>query len=265
MKSKIFVKVLFGCSLLLLLGSCGVNSYVMFKTPKGTAFKYDSIPMRPNEDYKLTKDDKFTFILYPNSGEKLIESLTGTTSSKVAVYTNANSQLISALEYTIRSDGNVDLPILGLIKAEGLSVYELQDTLRKKYSNQYNNPFVKVEVTNKRCVVFSGEGSLAKVMPLLNDNTTLMEIIAQSGGISARGQSKLVKVMRKVGEKREVYLIDLSNINGLGYADMIIQGNDYIYIEPKPQLAQELLREVSPIISIISSLFVITRIIQTSK
>lgn len=265
MKSKIFVKVLFGCSLLLLLGSCGINSYVMFKTPKGTAFKYDSIPMRPNEDYKLTKDDKFTFVLYPNSGEKLIEVLTGTNSNNKNVYYQNSSPYVNDIEYVIRADGFVDLPILGLLKAEGLSIYQLQDTLKIKYSNQYQNPFIKVKVTNKRCVVFSGEGSLAKVVPLENDNTTLMEIIARSGGINERGQAKLVKVMRKVGDKREVYLIDLSTINGLGYADMIIQGNDYIYIEPKPQLAKEIIREASPIISIISSIFVIARIIQTSK
>jgi len=46
---------------------------------------------------------------------------------------------------------------------------------------------------------------------------------------------------------------------------MIVQGNDYIYIEPKAELAKETVKEMAPIISIISSVFVIVRIIQTSN
>jgi polysaccharide export outer membrane protein len=235
----------------------------MFKTPKGGSFKYDSIPMKPLEEYHITKDDKFNFYLYPNSGEKLIESISGTNAKGEGLLYNNNA--IANFQYIVKGDGYVELPIIGNVKAEGLTLTQFQDSLKVKYSGQYNMPFIKVELTNQRCVIFSGQGSNAKIVTISNNNTTLMEVIAQAGGIDTRGQAKLVKLMRRVNGKREVYLIDLSTIEGLNYTDMIVQGNDYIYIEPKAELAKETVQEMAPIISIISSVFVIVRIIQTAN
>jgi polysaccharide export outer membrane protein len=246
-----------------ILGSCGINSSLMFKTPRGGSFKYDSIPMKPLEEYHITKDDKFNFYLYPNSGEKLIESISGTSTKGEGLLYNNN--VIANFQYIVKGDGFVELPIIGNVKAEGLTLTDFQDSLKAKYSSQYNSPFIKVELTNQRCVIFSGQGSNAKIVPIVNNNTTLMEVIAQAGGIDTRGQAKLIKLMRRVNGKREVYLIDLSTIEGLMYTDMIVQGNDYIYIEPKAELAKETVKEMAPIISIISSVFVIVRIIQTSN
>jgi polysaccharide export outer membrane protein len=263
---KLEVKnILFLFLAIFILGSCGINSSLMFKTPKGGSFKYDSIPMKPLEEYHITKDDKFNFYLYPNSGEKLIESISRTNvKGEDFLYNNGNN-IITNFQYIVKGDGFVELPIVGNVKAEGLTLTDFQDTLKIKYSGQYNTPFIKVELTNQRCVIFSGEGSNAKIVPIVNNNTTLMEVIAQAGGIDSRGQAKLIKLMRRVNGKREVYLIDLSTIEGLTYTDMIIQGNDYIYIEPKADLAKETVKEIAPVISIISSIFVILRIIQTSN
>ena len=264
MKLK-FKNILFLFLAIFILGSCGINSSLMFKTPKGGSFKYDSIPMKPLEEYHITKDDKFNFYLYPNSGEKLIESISGTTVNGENLLYNNNNIVIANFQYIVKGDGFVELPIIGNVKAEGLTLTDFQDSLKAKYSSQYNSPFIKVELTNQRCVIFSGQGSNAKIVPIVNNNTTLMEVIAQAGGIDTRGQAKLIKLMRRVNGKREVYLIDLSTIEGLAYTDMIVQGNDYIYIEPKAELAKETVKEMAPIISIISSVFVIVRIIQTSN
>jgi polysaccharide export outer membrane protein len=265
MKLK-FKNILFLFLAVFIFGSCGVNSSLMFKTPKGGSFKYDSIPMKPLEEYHITKDDKFNFYLYPNSGEKLIESISGTNvNGENLLYNNNNNNIITNFQYIVKGDGFVELPIIGNVKAEGLTLTDFQDTLKLKYSGQYNSPFIKVELTNQRCVIFSGQGSNAKIVPIVNNNTTLMEVIAQAGGIDSRGQAKLIKLMRRVNGKREVYLIDLSTIEGLTYTDMIVQGNDYIYIEPKADLAKETVKEIAPVISIISSVFVILRIIQTAN
>ena len=84
-----------------------------------------------------------------------------------------------------------------------------------------------------------------------------MEAIAQAGGITERGKARSIKLMRREGNERKVYKIDLSTVEGLRFADMIVQGNDYIYIEPNPEIAKGILREAAPIISIFSSALVI--------
>jgi polysaccharide export outer membrane protein len=239
------------------LQSCGVNSNIMFKTPKGSDFKYDTISMRPKEDYRISRDDRFIFTISTNSGQRIIERMSGLASGQVMT---AGQQI----DYLVKSDGYVNLPILGEIKVDGLTVKNLEDTLKKMYSAEFQDPFVQVRLTNQRVLVFPGNGGDALVVPLQNSNTTLMEAIAAAGGITERGKAKSIKLMRMVGGKREVYLIDLSTIDGLIFADMIVQANDYIYVEPNPRIGREILAQATPFITIFSSVFVIFTILRNN-
>lgn len=250
---------LFIGAILLLLSSCGVNSNIMFKTPKGSEFQYDSIPKRPTEDYKISRDDKFTFTLSTKGGHKIIENMSGMGGT-------TTSGATSPLEYLVRSDGKANLPIIGDVYVQGLTIQSCEDTLESLYSAEYQEPFVQVQITNQRVIVFPGNGGDAKVIPLQNNNTTLMEAIAAAGGITERGRANRIKLMRVVpNEDRAVYLLDLSTIDGLASADMIVQANDYIYIEPNARLGREVLTQVVPFISIISSALVIFTVVNTLK
>ena len=250
---------------MIILNSCGINGNMMFKTPKDGSFVYDSIPLKPKEDYKLSIDDKLTFNLNTNDGKNLIEGMSGTAtfmnqSSNGGGVSNSGARGIN--EYVIRSNGFVELPVLGDLYVEGLTIKQCEDTLEYLFQNQYQDPFVQLQVTNRRCVVFSGDGSAANIVNLKNINTTLLEVLAQTGGISQRGKSRIVKVMRKVGDKREIYHIDVSTIDGLKYADMIIKGNDYIYVEPRPEIIKGAIKECAPIASLASSITLIFTILR---
>ena len=133
------------------------------------------------------------------------------------------------------------------------------------FASSYQDPFIQVKITNQRVIVFPGNGSDAKVVPLSNSNTTLMEAIAQAGGITDRGKANTVKLMRIEDGVRQVYGIDLSTIDGLKYADMIVQANDYIYVEPTAEIAREITKDVAPILSIFSSILFVFTAINTFK
>lgn len=253
-------KIKFGfllIGLLLLSQSCGVNSNIMFKTPKGEHAHSDSVPMTPMQDYQISVDDKLAFTLSTNNGTKIIESMSG-----------INQQGGGAgygSDYVVRRSGKVEFPILGEVKVEGLTVAQCEDTLQRLFSKEYREPFVQVRVTNQRVIVFPGNGSDARVIPLLNSNTTLMEAIAQAGGITDRGKANTIKLMRKENGVRKIYTFDLSTVEGLKYVDMIVQANDYIYIEPTAELAQGVVREIAPVISILSSALVIFTVFSNIK
>lgn len=227
----------------------------MFKTPRGEHANSDSIPMLPNQDYRISIDDKITFTLSTNNGTTIIESLSGSNTA------NGSSAGASS-EYIVRRNGNVELPKLGEIKAEGMTIAAFEDTLQRLFSKEYQEPFVQVRVTNQRVIVFPGNGSDARVIPLTNNNTTLMEVIAAAGGISERGKARSIKLMRRENNKRKIYLIDLSTIDGLKFVDMVVQANDYVYIEPNPEISRGILKEVSPIVSILSSSLVIFTVLK---
>lgn len=229
----------------LFLSSCTVNSHVMLKTPKGYVF--DTPPDKPVEEYVITPNDIIQFRLFSNDGFQIVD---------IAANQNGkNSALIQRNEfsYVVQNDGSVRLPVLDTVLVAGKTIQETEMLLQEQFAEFYVDPYVQVEVTNKRVIIFPGTGSNAQVIILKNNNTTLMEALAMSGGISREGKAKKIKIIRKSKTKEEIYLIDMSTIDGLKYGNMIMQGNDVIYVEPTANLAREVLADVTPVISLLSS------------
>ena len=74
------------------------------------------------------------------------------------------------------------------------------------------------------------------------------------GGIRDEARSNSIKLMRKIKSgEREIYKIDLSTINGLKAAQMIVQSNDYIYIDFKYRYASAILQELTPWLSLLTT------------
>ena len=130
--------------------------------------------------------------------------------------------------------------------------------LEEKYTKYYNKPYVQLMVVNRRVVVFPGGGGDARLIPLENNNTTLLEVLGLAGGLNKRGDARKVKVFRydSSGE-RLIYQFDLSTIDGLQYADMVMQGDDVVYVQPNPDLAREALQDITPIVGLLTSIALI--------
>lgn len=244
-------------SLIFLMNSCGnINSNILFKIPRGIDFKYDSIPMIPQENFKLAPGDRFNFIFGTNDGEKIILNQSGVNNTVLGGGSNQNNQLINrqnSMSYLVRQDGTTNLPLIGIIPVAGKTIVELEEEIRLLLSENYINPFVQIRVTNQRVIIFPGKGD-ANVVNIQNANTSLLEAIAMAGGIRDEGRANSIKLMRKTNNgKREIYKIDLSTIEGLKNAQMIVQSNDYIYVDFKPRFASSVLLEVTPWLSILTT------------
>ena len=239
------------------MNSCGnINSNILFKIPRGVDFKFDSIPMIPQENFKLAPGDRFNFIFGTNNGEKIILSQSGVNNTVLGGGSNQNNQLLNrqnSMSYLVRQDGTTNLPLIGIIPVAGKTIVELEEEIRLLLSENYINPFVQIRVTNQRVIIFPGKGD-AQVVNIQNANTSLLEAIAMAGGIRDEGRANSIKLMRKTNNgKREIYKIDLSTIEGLKNAQMIVQSNDYIYVDFKPRFASSVLLEVTPWLSILST------------
>lgn len=232
-----------------LITSCTVNSHVMLKTPKD--FVFDEIPTEQNLEYVISEGDLLDFRLYSNGGFAVIDIASGTGGGA-----GANMALrVMSVSYLVEPDGKTKLPILGDIYVKGKTIREAQDYLQELYSEYYVDPFLQLNVNNKRVIVFSGTGSNASVVTLQNNTVTLLEVLAQVGGISRDSKAKSIKLMRVIEgkEKREVYKIDLSTIDGLDEGDLVVQARDIIYVEPNANIAREILQDITPIVSLVTS------------
>ena len=245
-------RFLFLALIVLTLSSCDwLKPSIMLKTPKG--YKYTPPPSNPILEYKIAPNDILEFRIYTNDGFRLIDMTAFNTENSLRVNQSFN--------YIVEFDGNTKLPLLGMVNLKGMTVREAEVFLEEKYGTFYNKPFVLLRVTNRRVIVFPGGEGSAKVIPLSNERTTVIEALAQAGGLYQTGKAKKIKLIRGDFKNPEVYLIDLSTINGMQAGEMILQANDIIYVEPRLQIGKTFLSEITRYLTFITSAFLVYTII----
>ncbi len=228
--------------------SCNVfESSVMFKT--GKDYPYASLDSLKTQEYKIAPEDVLEFALFTNDGFKLVDVL----SSAVP-----GLAVSSSTQFVLDKEGYVKLPTLERTKISGLTSKEAEKFLEEKYTPFYRNPFVLVQVVNRRVYVFPGSGSSGQVIALKNENTTLVEALAVAGGITNSGKSKRIKLIRGSRTNPEVFLVDLSTIEGMKKGNVVLQANDIIYVEPVRRISQSILTEVTPIAALLSTIITFT-------
>lgn len=243
MKISVLNTILVGF-LLTVLFSCNYNSNKMMKTPKD--YKFLPPPTEKSPIYVLAVSDLFQLKLYTNNGTSLID-LTALDNAQ------GNSQAGNLAQYLIDFDGFSKLPILGRVELRGKTIREAEKYLEELYSKYYIKPFVNLNVINRRITVFSGGGGSGRVITLQNDNVTLVEALALAGGLTDISKAKRIKLVRGDLSNPEVYLFDFSTLEGIKAADFVMQANDIVYVEFRGNIVREAIRDIAPIVSLITS------------
>lgn len=77
-------------------------------------------------------------------------------------------------------------------------------------------------------------------MLLANDETNVLQALATAGGITNDGKAYKIKLLRGELKNPQVFLFDLSTIEGIKERKMTLQSNDIIYVEPVPRVGKSL-------------------------
>jgi polysaccharide export outer membrane protein len=110
--------------------------------------------------------------------------------------------------YLVEYDGVVKVPTLGRINIAGLTIKEAETMFEEKYSQYYQNPFVLVNVTNRRVIVFNSGSNNGTVLTITNEKFTLIEALAEAGGIDDFSKAYRVKLIRGELQNPQVYLFE---------------------------------------------------------
>ncbi len=225
----------------------------MLKAPND--FTYDKlVDSLGRLDYKIAVNDAVVYRLFTNKGLKLIDLATENTGT-----------FRTDLDVIVESDGYVKMPLIGRIKLAGLTLKEAEKYLEDKYDSLYVEPYLTLRVSNKRIIVFPGNGGAAKVMSMFNNNTNVLEAIASAGGILEDGKAYKVKLIRNnpdATKKPFVYLMDLSRIDGIAAGKSIVQAGDIIYVEPRYKPVATFAKEVAPILTLLTTVFILSQLIK---
>lgn len=208
-------------------------------------------------NYRIKPNDWLRLDVFTNGGERIVDP-------NFELIQNVNPQALqnqNQFQYLVQSDGKVKLPLVGMVTLEGLTIQEAERKLEKLYDSSYKETFVKLQYLNKRVTVIGASGG--QVIPILNENTSIIEVIALSGGMPLNGKAQNIRLIRGYGTGNlEVYQLDLSRISKMKDGLQLVQENDIIYIEPWKRPVNQALRDFSPILSVVSSILALIIIVQ---
>lgn len=193
---------------------------------------------RPHEAV-IHPDDRLRIIVSCKQSELAapFNSLSGTVRLNAAgEISAAASQSSPAAEegYRVDKEGNIIFPIFGRLHVEGLTLHALRDTIASLIveGNYIKEPLVTAELLNFRYTVM---GAVARngTFPVDGDRITLLEALAQAGGLSANARFNSVAVVREVDGERRMYVHDLRDHTLFSSPCYYLQQNDIVYVQPK--------------------------------
>ncbi|MFT7589364.1 MAG: polysaccharide export outer membrane protein [Limisphaerales bacterium] len=234
------------------LSSCKVwNPNAMFRTNGN--FEYIELDDLEPTEYKIQAGDKLDLIILTNEGYSLLNP---------GISQGQSSSGQQSINYEVDIFGVAKLPRVDTVHLEGMSIRDAENFLEEAYTKYFKEPFVKLEVTNRRVFVFRGSVE-AEVVPLVNENVTLIEVLAQSGGVPQTGKAFKIKLVRGDLNNPEISLINLRHAEDLGKVNMIVQPDDVIYIDPI--LTPTLLLELAPVIGFVSSAIALYAVLKSAQ
>jgi len=103
----------------------------------------------------------------------------------------------------VRPDGKITLPLLNDVEVVGMKTEELQNVLTEKLKPFVNTPQVTIIVRGIRSRKVNLIGQVARQGSFdLNDNKTVLDLIAQAGGLSPFAKTGSIYILRQMGNKQ---------------------------------------------------------------
>lgn len=136
--------------------------------------------------------------------------------------------------YLVSTEGTIQFPVLGTIKAAGLTKEELKGTITKKLVDQklLTDPIVSVRFLNFRVTVL-GEVNHPAVIPVPNEKISLLEAIGLAGDLTIYARRDNVLIVREdENGNKEIKRIDLNSTELLSSPYYYLRSNDIVYVEP---------------------------------
>ena len=166
--------------------------------------------------------------------------------------------------YLIDQNGDVDLPIIGKIKAEGKDRMALTQELQEKYKEYLKHPVVNIQIQNFKVTVL-GEVARPGTFQIPNERITLLEAIGLAGDLRITGERNNVLVIRDRNGVKTEYRLDLTTKEVLTSPVYYLEQNDVVYVEPNSASRSQgtLWRSAGPLFISLTSLVITTIVLLT--
>ena len=190
-------------------------------------------------DHDLDKDSKITTASYPKhklqEGDILHVKIIGVQEESFNIFNienNANNSQTTSANlflngFTMDSQGNIEIPILGKIYLKNLTIEEAKEKIQTRADNFLVNSTVIVKHINFEITIL-GEVNRPGTYTVYKDNITILEALGLSGDLSDYANRKKIKLIRD----NNIIYVDLTKIETLYSRNFVLKSDDVIYVEP---------------------------------
>ena len=140
---------------------------------------------------------------------------------------------LSFKEIVVDAGGNVQLPLVGTVRAAGQTTQQLADQIAAALGVRYmRNPQVSVSVIEAASQKVTVDGAVTKPgVYIMQGRTSLMQAVAMAEGPSRVADLTTVAVFRNRDGQRTVAVFDLASIRRGEAEDPIMMGDDVIVVD----------------------------------
>lgn len=219
---------LFYVIFLLLITSCtSTQNAIYFDNIKNTDFPDQAENLEP----VIQKNDLLSIkvnSLSPEASELFNDEATSATRGS-----NTTSAVSQASGYLVDQDGYIQFPLLGKIKAAGLTKKALTEKLRLELTNRklLVSPSIDIRYLNYKVSVL-GEVQRPSVLTIPNEKITLLEALGLAGDLTIYANRENVLLIREEQGKKQLRRINLTTDEIFTSPYYYLKSNDIIYVEP---------------------------------
>jgi polysaccharide biosynthesis/export protein len=228
-------KILFSLVLAVILSACNAYKDVAYVQSAGAPIQFGNVSnIIPEPTIKI--------------GDLLIITVNSTTPESSVPFnlplvpTGMNSYSVGQhmstagglQNYLVDTEGYINFPILGMIKAVGLSKTELVEKIKEGIYPKYikEEPVITLRYVNFKISVL-GEVKSSGVFYINNEKISILEAISMAGDLSIFGRRDNVLLIREnINGERQTVRLDLRDERLISSEYYFLQQNDVIYVQP---------------------------------
>jgi polysaccharide export outer membrane protein len=211
----------------LILSSCGSSQNAVYFSNLDTAAKIVQIPKAEYKEPIIQTDD----ILTINVQSLGLDAFTAPQTPVSVASVSSASPGNTITGYLVNKSGNVEVPMLGVVKLAGLTTSEAIEVIRTKSTQFFKEPTVQVRFANYKITVL-GEVLKPATYTVPSEKVTVLDAISMAGDLTVYGKRNNIMLMRDNGDKKDVVRLDLNSTSLINSPYFYLKQNDVIYIEP---------------------------------
>ncbi len=144
---------------------------------------------------------------------------------------NNNSENLVKKTYLINHLGEIEFPVLGKVKLEGLTKYQAKDLLAEKLKEYISDAIITISIQNFSITVL-GDVKSPGTFKVENERISILEALGFAGDLTNTAVRKNILVLREDGEKKKEIRLDLTSKQALNSEAFYLCQNDVIYVQP---------------------------------